>query len=131
MNEAQKMGAVAPRRVIEVPESVRKDIMKAFGVSRATLWRALNYQSDSEDAVRIRIYAKLRGCPVLNVTREAETLHDAAGMMRQSFENGALLEVDKSTGTVTVYDRSGLVAVRREAASLTELAELQGIAEGL
>lgn len=56
---------------------------------------------------------------------QMETMHDADGYMRQYFPNGAMLEADKTTGVVTIYDRNGEVVVEQQNVSITQIVELQ------
>lgn len=62
---------------------------------------------------------------------QMETLHDADGYMRQYFPNGAMLEADKSTGTVTVYTRNGDVVLTKENVKIYELTGIQDKAKAL
>ena len=102
----------ATRKQIEVTKEVRAEIKKAFKCSDMTLWRALNFSNDTPTSLRIRKFAKQKGGVLLLLTPATETIHDADGYMRQYFENGAMLEADKGTGTVQVFDADG--NVRRE-----------------
>lgn len=96
------------RKQIEVTKETREKLEKMFKTSRMNVWRALNFECDSPLCKRIRVAAKQNGGIVLMITPEVETIHDADGYMRQWFGNGAMLEVDKSSGRVDVYDRHGI-----------------------
>ncbi len=100
------------RKQIEVTKEVRKDIKAAFKCSDVAIWRALSFALDTPLSQRIRKFARQKGGVLLLLTPAMETIHDKDGYMRQYFENGAMLEVNKNTGTVQVFDKDGMV--RRE-----------------
>ena len=88
-------------RRIEVSTEVRNKIIKTFGVTGKTVSNALNYTGErgqTDLAKRIRIMALENGGRHMASWPECETIHDANGMMRQIFDNGATIEVDKQTG---------------------------------
>lgn len=89
---------------IEVTKEVARFIMQGMGVSQPTLWRALNYMSDSDIARRIRKLAMLKGGVVWSVDADQmDTIHDSEGRMIQSWAEGrVILEADKNTGAVRV-----------------------------
>jgi antitoxin component YwqK of YwqJK toxin-antitoxin module len=65
------------------------------------------------------------------VSPEMETMHDADGYMRQYYPNGVMLEADKTTGDVKVYDRDGNVSLSVEHAKISKLNEIQHHAKSL
>lgn len=98
-------------RKIEVTAETRKKIRKIFNVSISTVNNALSYnggsRSMSETARRIRIYAlKNGGIPCVTYP-ECETIHDAMGIMRQTFNNGCRIEVDKHSGDAKWFTPDG------------------------
>ena len=46
------------KRQIIIDSDARKRLQEAFGVTRVTVWKALNYESDNELARKIRYTAK-------------------------------------------------------------------------
>ena len=106
------MEATVTRKQMEVSKEVRAKIKAAFKCSDMAIWRALSYALDTPLSQRIRKYARQNGGVLLLLTPAIETIHDKDGYMRQYFENGAMLEADKHTGTVQVFDKDG--TVRRE-----------------
>ena len=66
---------------------------------------------------------------------ECETLHnitkDGRELMVQNFKNGVLLEIDKQTGEVVVYDRKGRVLKSCQIEAIPELTKIQIYAESL
>ena len=110
-------------------------ITKAFrGISRQTLWRALHFEDidkGTDTERKIRKMALNRGGVVMVVSPEIETVHDADGFMRQYFPNGAMLEADKKTGHVKVYDRNGNVTLTAEHVRISKLIEIQRHAKSL
>ncbi len=122
-------------KFITATKETREQITKAFrGISRQTIWRALHFEDmnkGTDTERRIRKMALNRGGIVMVVSPEMETMHDADGYMRQYFPNGAMLEASKETGQVTVFDRSGNVAMRAEHVLITKLLEIQRFAKSL
>lgn len=122
-------------KFITATKETREMITKAFrGISRQTLWRALHFEDiekGTETERKIRKMALNRGGVVMVVSPEMETVHDADGFMRQYFPNGAMLEADKATGLVKVYDRSGNVMLTAEHVRISKLLEIQRYAKSL
>lgn len=119
------------RRQIEVTQQTRKEIQAAFKCSKMALWRALNFDNDTSLSKRIRKFAFDKGGVLLCITPAFETVHDCDGFMRQYFISGAMLEADKNTGVVKVYDRSGRVQAEKISCTISELTELQEFANQL
>lgn len=119
------------RRQIEVTRQVRKEIKAAFKCSDMAMWRALTFWNDTDMSRRIRRLAFAKGGILLCLTPAVETLHDHEGCMRQYFGNGAMLEADKNTGMVQVFDKDGKVRRTVEGCTLMQLTELQEFANQL
>ena len=119
------------KRQIEVSKEVRENIEKVFNCTRMSVWRALNYESESEQSKRIRVYAKKNGGVTLITAPEYETIYDAAGFMRQWFSNGACIEVNKNSGHADVYDRQGRKMQQVDDLKVTQLYVLQEFAAAL
>lgn len=122
-------------KFITATKETREMITKAFrGISRQTLWRALHFEDidkGTDTERKIRKMALNRGGVVMVVSPEIETVHDADGFMRQYFPNGAMLEADKNTGLVKVYDRNGNVTLTAEHVRISKLIEIQRHAKSL
>ena len=122
-------------KFITATKETREQITKAFrGISRQTLWRALHFDDinkGTDTERKIRKMALNRGGIVMVVCPEMETMHDADGYMRQYFPNGAMLEADKTTGLVKVYDRNGNVTLSEEHGKISKLDEIQRHAKSL
>ena len=122
-------------KFITATKETREQITKAFrGLSRQTLWRALHFEDinkGTDTERRIRKMALNRGGIIMVVSPEMETMHDADGYMRQYFPNGAMLEADKTTGDVKVYDRNGNVTLSVEHTKISKLNEIQHHAKSL
>ena len=71
------------------------------------------------------------GGVLLLLTPAMETIHDKDGYMRQYFENGAMLEADKHTGTVQVFDKDGTVRREVKHCTIEQLYVEQTFAGGL
>jgi len=118
------------KKYIDITKAVRQDIKKAFGVTEQMISYALRFDSTngmSDKAKRIRSYALQKGGIMMVVGKEVETIHDCDGYMRQYFPNGAMVEVDKSTGNATIY-WDGWSMVSFGNIKVTELTILQNIA---
>lgn len=121
-------------RRIEVPVEVRSKIMKAFGVTRQTVGNALNYRGErgqSDLAKRIRIMALQNGGRHMASWPECETIHDAFGMMRQVFDNGSKIEVDKSTGDACWFDPKGVKRGEQKNITIQQLYVMQELAASI
>lgn len=119
------------RKQIEVTKEVRREIKAAFKCSNMAIWRALSFTLDTPLSLRIRKFAKQKGGVLLLLTPAVETIHDKDGYMRQYFENGAMIEADKSTGRVQVMDKNGKVCRDVEHCSIEQLYVEQAFAERL
>ena len=73
----------------------------------------------------------IAGGVLLLLTPAMETIHDKDGYMRQYFENGAMLEADKHTGTVQVFDKDGTVRREVKHCTIEQLYVEQTFAGGL
>lgn len=120
---------------IEVSQEVRKKIMKAFGVSNQTVVNALNYsggaRSQSDMAKRIRRMAMENGGRRMAYYPECETIHDENGIMRQVFDNGSTIEVDKHTGDARWFDNGGKLRGEQRDITVRQLYVMQETAAGL
>lgn len=122
-------------KFITATKETREQITKAFrGISRQTLWRALHFEDinkGTDTERKIRKMALNRGGVVMVVSPAIETVHDVDGFMRQYFPNGAMLEANKITGVVKVYDRNGNVTLTAEHVRISKLIEIQRYAKSL
>lgn len=123
------MGAI--RKQIEVTKEVREEIKAAFKCSNMAVWRALSFTLDTPLSLRIRKFAKQKGGVLLLLTPAMETIHDADGVMRQYFENGAMIEINKKLGTLWLFDKNGEVNRKITDCTIEQLYEMQGIAANL
>lgn len=126
----------AAARYIDMTKENRERLARAFSCTGRFIVKALTYDSDTELAERVRNTAirEYRGRKMLHVP-ECETFHDTMEdgreIMRQTFDNGAVLRADKRTGEAWVTDRKGVTVERRERVGIPELTELQLIAKNL
>lgn len=69
------------KRQIIIDSDARKRLQEVFGVTRVTVWKALNYESDNELARKIRYTAKkeMGGIEINDALPGFETVHDTAG----------------------------------------------------
>lgn len=123
-------------RYIGASKETMEKLMKAFGCSGATVRAALIYRANNLLARKIRHVAVTQydaramcHCP------ECETMHlttsEGRQIMRQIFDNGIELTVDRATGDIIVRNSKGKL-IRAEAhADIPKLTELQLFAESL
>lgn len=80
-------------------------LMKAFGCTRTQVWRALNFERNSENAQRIRVLALKRGGRLTEgYIPKCETTHDSAERtMTQTFGTRVKIVADFKSGEVTVF----------------------------
>lgn len=130
------MKTTAPRYIDASKEATLK-LAKAFRVTEKFVYLCLTYRKNNETARKIRFVAvrDYEAKPMLHVP-ECETLHDTTEdgrqIMRQVFDNGATLRADKRTGEAWITNRRGeVVEHRNRIGKLSELAELQTLAENL
>lgn len=110
---------------IAVQKGEQEELAKIFSVSRASVWRALSYQSESRVAQKIRTLALKRGGRVIEESSAMETIHDANGRMIQTWGGGKVrLEVSKETGDAVWYV-DGKERGKKPALSVSGLMALQ------
>ncbi len=119
------------KREIVVTKEDRAFLMKAFGVTNQTLYTALNLEKpEVGKRGRIRRTALMRGGEIMVTLREVETIHDADGMMKQRFPNGAMLEVSKLDGSARVIYK-GKEMASFENVTMVQLYYIQNLAYNL
>lgn len=109
-------------------DDLRRKIAKTFGVTETTVRSALRYdqkKGQTETAVRIRVMAlKSGGVPTVSLP-ECETIHDEGnGLMVQTFDNGATLTIDKTSGEACV-DYKGRTWLKQEHVLVSQISMLQ------
>lgn len=118
------------KRQIKLPAEVSQRLRSELGMSESYFSHALRFTRHSEDCQRARKLALERGGVVYCSIPECETIHDANGMMVQTFANGAKLIADKVTGKVRIELRGELVSEHYHV-SIAEVKRLQQIASDL
>lgn len=80
-------------------------LMKAFDCSRVQVWRALNFERNSDKARRIRSLALQRGGKLTEgFIPNCETSYETANrMMTQDFGKRVSILADRNTNEVTVW----------------------------
>ena len=76
------------KRQIIIDSEARKRLQEAFGVTRVTVWKALNYESENELARKIRYTAKkdMGGVEINGPLPGFDTIHDTVkGITTQTF----------------------------------------------
>lgn len=129
------MRTTASRYIDATLETMDK-LAKTFQCTPKFVYLALTYRSDTEKARKIRFTAvnNYDAIPMCHYP-ECETLHDTTEdgrqIMRQEFNNGATLRVDKRTGEAWIINRRGKTIVHKQCISFPQLSEIQVIAENL
>lgn len=94
---------------IHITKETRQHLRKVFKVTDVMIWKALNFESDSELACKIR-KAAYENFGILMVKAPAiETLHDHDNYMRQYLPNGAMLEFSKDDSSGDVFFKGSKV----------------------
>lgn len=80
-------------------------LMKAFKCSRVQVWRALNFERNSDKARRIRALALQRGGKLTEgfIPNCETTHHTSERMMTQDFGRRVSIMADRKTQEVTVW----------------------------
>ena len=125
------METVTLKKQIDVTKQVRENIKKVFKVSTVSIWRALSFNDNSDVSQRIRKFAKINGGVVMVLIPETETIHDCNGFMRQYMNNGSMIEVDKNSGHLDVYDKDGRLRQRLDNCTVQQLYIMQEFANRL
>ncbi len=129
------MRTAVTERYIDATEGVREKLAKAFHCTSKFVYMSLTYRADSEKARKIRHTAvneygatPMRHCP------ECETLHetteDGREIMRQEWNNGAVLVWYKGSSEVIVRHK-GRDVLHENCESLPRFTEIQLYAESL
>ena len=104
----------------------RDFLMKTFKCSRMQVWKALHFESQSDEARRIRTLALKRGGELVGVVApECQTTHEEVEhTMTQTWGERVKLVANKDSGVVNVYV-DGKLKRRAEPMSIPELMTLQ------
>lgn len=98
------------KRCVKVLAEARADLARIFRCTERMVYKALCYESDSPLAARIR-YVALKekgGWIEVSVPEDSvfyDVTDDGRHLMRQYFENGAVLEVSMDNGNGSVLHR--------------------------
>ena len=105
-------------------------LMKAFGCSRQQVWRALNFERNSDKAQRIRILALKRGGKLTEgYIPQCETTHNTADRtMEQTFGSRVKIVADYKTNEVKVFV-DGIEKEKYNISSIPEFMQLQNEVE--
>lgn len=129
------MKTTAERYIDATPEATAQ-LARLFECTAKYVYMCLTYRRDNETARKIRFTAvKQYGAIPMCHLPECETMHDTLEggreIMRQVFDNGATLRVDKHTGEAWIANRKGETVERCHIVKWTELSKIQVIAENL
>ena len=105
-------------------------LMKVFGCSRQQVWRALNFERNSDKAQRIRILALKRGGKLTEgYIPQCETTHNTADRtMEQTFGSRVKIVADYKTNEVKVFV-DGIEKEKYNISSIPEFMQLQNEVE--
>lgn len=128
------------KRIIVITPQERDYLMKQFGCSYVSVYEAVKYRKNNQLHKKIRKAAIERGNPQMVLTPEFDTIYitnrkDADENMNrymvQTFENGATLEGNFSTGLVEIRNRRGEVKGQWKNPMVSELSAIQEQAANL
>lgn len=89
------------KKQIIVDRETVEFLCKAFNCTRMAVWYALNFERNSDTAVKIRHLALQRGGKLSGAEIEPETSFDADGTMTQTF--GSRVRLVSLNGNVSVW----------------------------
>ena len=114
------------KKQIVVSRETRERLRKAFGVTRVMVWKALNYESDTEQARKIRHTAlkEMDGEVVGGITDWDTTFQEVENTMTQTFGDRVKIIVYRDTNRTTVLV-DGKVKQEKDGLSVTEFMKLQ------
>lgn len=121
---------------IKVSSEAREKLARAFEVEEKTVYLALTGRRDSDKAKKIRYTAvkEYGGIPMVHCP-ECETMHDITEdgrqIMRQRFNNGATLRIDKNTGETWITNHHGETVMHKQCITIPQLTEIQVMAENM
>lgn len=128
------------KKIIVLTPEENRYIQRTLKVSNTTVWHAVKYVRNNDIHKKIRKFAIERGNPQMVLAPEFDTIYitnreDAdKGMTRymvQTFENGATLEGNFSTGVITVRNNHGEVKGEWHNPRVSELKAIQEVAMSL
>lgn len=92
------------KKQIFTDTETKEFLAKAFRCSKMTVWRALNYERDTDQARRIRALALQRGGQIVGgYIPDCETSYDnAEKTMTQHFGKRVMIIADRKSGEVSV-----------------------------
>lgn len=115
------------KRQIIIDSEARKRLQEAFSVTRVTVWKALNYESDNELARKIRhVAVKEMGGTEINGALDFRTsFQTAEGTITQAFGNRVKIVLHMGTGKVAVMVDGEVKRIENDL-TLSELMGMQG-----
>lgn len=98
------------RTYIRVPDALRKELIAKFGVSRPTVWSALNYLTAGDRPEAIRQYALQHGGSIeeQNFIPNCRTEYTDEEIV-QTFAGGVQVRTDRKDGGVRVMQGETVV----------------------
>ncbi|MGN0206476.1 MAG: hypothetical protein ACI4BC_04470 [Muribaculaceae bacterium] len=121
-------------RIIVITPQERDYLMKQFGCSYVSVYDAVKYRKNNLLHKKIRKAAIERGNPQMVLTPEFDTIYitnrkdadkNMTRYMVQTFENGATLEGNFSTGIVEIRDNNGEVKGKWNNPQISEMGKIQ------
>lgn len=129
------MRTTASRYIDATPEATAA-LAKDFQCTEKFVYYALTYRKNSDLAKKVRYSAVNNyGAKPMAHYPECATLHDTIEdgrqIMRQHFDNGTTLRIDKRTGETWVINRRGETVMHKQSVTISQLTEIQLYAESL
>lgn len=112
------------KRQLCITPEVKQQLVKIFNCTPRMVEKAMWLHEISDLARRIQKMARMKGAYTQVIAPECETIHIDDKRMVQFFENGAFLEIEKSTGECKVT-HNGKEVRTITLAAIPELEQLQ------
>lgn len=120
-------------RYIEAPRALKLEVAQELGMNEYSISRALNFQRDGDKSRKARELILASGqARIMSYLPECETIHDSKGYMRQIFDNGYLLVLEKATGKYEVYkdmSETGSPLLSGVVVSISDFSSIQQLVE--
>ena len=130
------MRTTVTKRYIDASPEAKTKLAKVFSVTEKFVYLCLTYRKNNDTARKIRFTAVHNyGAKPMAHYPLCETMHDTTEdnrqIMRQEFDNGCTLRVDKSTGEAWLTGRKGDTLGHWYKIDFPKLAEIQVMAENM
>lgn len=125
-------------KLIYLPDPIKKEMETTFKTSKVSLWKALNFKTNSPFAKMLRAAARERGGVLYDSSKAAPgyypdcitSFETADRTMTQKFSDRVYLIADMSSDSVAVY-KDGEMIQRHLNVTLSKLSDIQSNVESM